>query len=92
MTTGAPNACNRCHVHKTVCWADDYMVRWYGKKRRFHYDTVFAAGRQADPQAKSALIRLFGDRLYPTIVRATALSLLGAYDDKDVRNVFARAL
>jgi len=92
LALGVPNACNRCHIHQTARWADDYIVKWYGKKRRFHYGTVFAAGRQADPQAKSDLIRLSGDRLYPTIVRATALSLLGAYDGKDVREAFTRAL
>ena len=53
---------------------------------------------QADPAAKAAapvkseLLRLVGDTLSPTLVRATALSLLGRYEGPDVTAAFRRAL
>ena len=44
------------------------------------------------PAAKADLLRLAGDALSPTLVRATALSLLGRYRGADVTAAFRRAL
>jgi tetratricopeptide (TPR) repeat protein len=44
---------------------------------------VLAAGRRRRPEALPELARLAADRLYPAIVRATALSLLAAYPSED---------
>jgi hypothetical protein len=30
METGRPNACNLCHLDKTLEWTSDYLERWYG--------------------------------------------------------------
>ncbi len=77
LTLNAPNACNRCHRDKSPEWADDYLTKWYGPGRRSHYGTWIAAGRKRLPDAGNSLERLAADPLYPVIVRATALSLLG---------------
>ena len=53
---------------------------------------MLAAGRRADPAAKAELLRLAGDALSPTLVRATALSLLGGYQGADVTAAFRSAL
>ena len=53
LALDTPNACNRCHVDKTVQWSVDAMAKWYGKKKRPHYGTILAAGRQQDPNALS---------------------------------------
>jgi len=29
MATGRPNACNLCHLDKTLAWTADYLERWY---------------------------------------------------------------
>jgi hypothetical protein len=29
LDVGRPNACNQCHLDKTLKWTDDYMQRWY---------------------------------------------------------------
>jgi len=89
---GAPNACNRCHIDKTTQWSIDAITRWYGPGVRPHYGTVIEAGRRRRPQAKTDLIRLAGDPLYPVIVRATALSLLTAYPGEDANRAFELAL
>jgi tetratricopeptide (TPR) repeat protein len=88
----SPNACNRCHVDKTTRWSVDAMAKWYGKKKRPHYGTILAAGRLNDPAALAALIQLAEDRLYPEIVRATALSLLSSYPDETAVSALKRAL
>jgi predicted CXXCH cytochrome family protein len=87
-----PNACSRCHVDKPLSWVSAAFDKWYGTARKPHYGTVLAAGRRADPSAKAELLRLAGDRLSPTLVRATALSLLGRYRGVDVTAAFRAAL
>ncbi len=77
LKLGVPNACNRCHQDKSAQWSDDYFTKWYGPGRRGHYGITIDAGRQHRPAAPAKLTRLAVDPLYPVIVRATALSLLG---------------
>jgi tetratricopeptide (TPR) repeat protein len=89
---GMPNACNRCHVDKTERWSDEYITKWYGPGRRAHYGTIIDAGRKRLPGAHQDLIRLAADPLYPVIVRATALSLLGTYPPPETRPAYAAAL
>jgi predicted CXXCH cytochrome family protein len=91
---GVPNACSRagCHADKPLSWSGDAYDRWYGVARKPHYGTVLAAGRRADPAARPELLRLAADTLSPTLVRATALSLLGRYGGADVTAAFRSAL
>ena len=77
LKLGVPNACNRCHQDKSLQWADDFITKWYGPGRRGHYGTIIDAGRQRLPASAANLTRLAADPLFPVIVRATALSLLG---------------
>src|SRR4051794_19635534 len=30
VETGRPNACNSCHLDKTLAWTAEYLARWYG--------------------------------------------------------------
>ena len=87
-----PNACDRCHVDKTTAWSVEAMGKWYGKKQRPHYGTVLAGGRRQDQKALDDLVRLAEDRLYPAIVRATALSYLAAYPGGKSAAALQRAL
>ncbi len=89
---GVPNACSGCHGDKPLSWVGSAFDKWYGTARKPHYGTVLAAGRRADPAAKAGLLRLAGDALSPTLVRATALSLLGRYQGADVAAAFGSAL
>ena len=92
MKLGVPNACNRCHTDKDAAWSDDYITKWYGPGRRFHYGTLIQAGRKRESRAGQDLIQMAGDPLFPAIVRATALSLLGAYPGKETARAFEQAL
>jgi Tfp pilus assembly protein PilF len=89
---GVPNACNRCHVKKSNQWSQDHLTRWYGTKYKPHWATIIDAGRKRIPEAQKELTMLGDDRLYPTIARATAMSLLGAYSDTLTVQAFERAL
>ncbi len=78
---GTPNACNKCHTKadETAQWAADWIVRWYGPKRRDdpHYGELIAAGRRGDPAVVDGLAKLARSANTGPIVRATAASLLG---------------
>ena len=89
---GTPNACNRCHIDKSAQWSNETVTKWYGPGRRAHYGAIIDAGRRGSPDAHSELIKLAGDPLYPVIVRATALSLLGSYPPSLTRAAYELAL
>ncbi len=92
---GTPNACGQpgCHADKGLNWQIDEYEAWYGRAKKPHYGTVLAAGREHNPEAREPLVRLAGDPLYPAIVRATALSLLGDYPpDESTARIFDLSL
>jgi predicted CXXCH cytochrome family protein len=31
VSTGRPNACNLCHLDKTLAWTAEHLTRWYGQ-------------------------------------------------------------
>jgi len=72
-----PNACTQCHANQSNAWAAGYLKKWYGKSTNPHYGIALAAGTNMLPGALDKLINLTTDDLYPVIVRATALSILG---------------
>jgi len=94
LEIGVPNACGQsgCHEDRSAEWAADHFTRWYGIARRPHYGTVLEAGRRGAPEAGPELVRLAGDPLYPALVRATALSLLGPYPGEESAWAFRNAL
>ncbi|MCF8381912.1 MAG: tetratricopeptide repeat protein [Bacteroidales bacterium] len=92
LSIGTPNACNDCHTDKTVEWSQTYIEKWYGEKKRPHYGETFAAAHEGDPKAVPNLVLYAENELFPLMVRATAVSLLGNYDDSISRGVIERAL
>jgi Tfp pilus assembly protein PilF len=89
-----PNSCNMssCHDDKTVEWSVENYRKWYGQKRKPHYGAIIADGRQRKPEAETQLVKLAKDRLFPPIIRATALSLLRSYPGEQTINVMEQAL
>lgn len=87
-----PNACNRCHLDKTVQWSVDYMTKWYGQTRKPHYGSAMAAAREGKPDTVDTLIKIADDALLPVIVRATAVSMLVSYQEEKSILSLERAL
>ena len=81
---GTPNSCSAagCHADKDLNWTLDHMGKWYGKRKRSHFGPVIHSARQGDPQVLPRLIELAQDGLLPSIVRATAFSLLSGYPEE----------
>jgi tetratricopeptide (TPR) repeat protein len=80
LKIGVPNACNGCHRDRSVQWAAATAEGWWGTARasKPHYGSALHAGRRLLAGAEGALVGLVQDAAEPTIVRATAVSLLGA--------------
>lgn len=92
VAIGSPNPCNRCHQDKSPQWSIDTLAQWYGQRKRPHYGTILAAGLRKEKTALTDLIRLADDRLYPAIVRATALTYIAPYASNESENALRRAL
>jgi tetratricopeptide (TPR) repeat protein len=94
LELNVPNSCNMktCHDDKSIQWSVDYMIEWYGTSRKPHYGSVFAAARGGLPEAQEGLLRIADDNLMPTIVRATALSLLEPYPIAETISAYEIAL
>jgi tetratricopeptide (TPR) repeat protein len=75
---GTPNACTVCHADRSLEWAAEAVVNWYGPNRSAaaHFGEALYAGRRGLPHAERALAQLAEDAAQPPIVRATALRLL----------------
>ncbi|MFC1688926.1 tetratricopeptide repeat protein [Pseudomonadota bacterium] len=89
---GAPDACLRCHIDQDSAWSQETVLEWYGPGQRAHYGELLARGRAGDAGAEKELVRLAGDVLYPVIVRATALSMLGGYSSRETLQAMEVAL
>ena len=77
LTTGAPNACTRCHPKEGAGWAAEKMDQWYGEGwRKPHYAEALAAGRRGGPDALTRLGGLASNPEFPAIARATAAAML----------------
>lgn len=78
---GVPNACNGCHADRTPEWALEAARSRWGPEpfARPDFATALDAGRRGLPGAERELARLGLDATLPSIVRATALSLLRRY-------------
>jgi len=88
--------CASCHSTNLVKSLDPetgiYKTTWNEKRRIPHYGEIIFAGRNMLPGTDKDLAKLAGDKLFPVIVRATALSLLGQYHGEESRSAFIKAL
>ncbi len=89
---GTPNACTQCHANETNTWATNYLRKWYGESTNPHYGIALAAGTRMLPGAFKKLEKLTTDDLYPAIIRATALSILGENYPDSSKAVFRNSL
>jgi tetratricopeptide (TPR) repeat protein len=94
VTLGTPNTCTDCHHDRSVQWAAEAVVKWYGptRTRGATYVGALTAGRQHQVGADRQLTAIAADRSFPAIVRATALSLVGNPAQPPASDVVERSL
>ncbi len=86
-----PNACNHCHADKSTQWAVNYVNKWHGVSRHLQYGEVFNDAKNIDNKSFTKLKKMYNDKLYPPIVRATAISLIGQYYQKEGKDILLSA-
>ena len=87
-----PNACNDCHADKSYQWSEDWIKKYFGKRKKFTYSSVLSDGYLQKENADTSLIRLIKNDLYPEMVRATALSYLSSYTNPAADSVIIEML
>jgi tetratricopeptide (TPR) repeat protein len=92
LSLGSPNACNDCHRDKPASWSQTYIEKWYGTRKRPHYGEAFAAAQKGDESAIQTLILYAGNELFPLMVRATAVQLLGNFNTAESNLAVEKAL
>ena len=94
LRLGTPNACNGCHTDRSVAWAANAVTQWYGPKvaKESHFGEALYKGRSGSSGAERALIDLAEDPTMPSIVRASAVSLLPRYATRTSLKTIQEAL
>ncbi len=92
QTLGTPNACNQCHADKSTQWAIDYVNKWHGISRPSQYGTAFTEALTGSPKGFEGLVNIFNDEVYPEIIRATAIQLLGQNYQEKSKEILYQAL
>ncbi len=75
---GTPNACNKCHEHRSPSWTASAVSRWYGPARAYHFAEDLIPASRGDANSEGHVGRLLNDTTLPPIIRATALHYLSA--------------
>jgi predicted CXXCH cytochrome family protein len=78
LSDNNPNACNKCHTDKTVKWATDNFVKWYGPTQdtnSYIQLKQYIAGLNS--KSEPAMFALLSDKKYPAIIRASAMEEFG---------------
>ncbi len=75
---GVPDACAACH-DEAASWSVAKLAEVGREPRGEHFAHAFAAARRGEPRAEQALVDIAADEQQPVMVRATALSLMAAY-------------
>ncbi len=78
VSLGVPDACAACHDESSQ-WSVDTLAQAGRAPQGEHFAPAFAAARRAEPRAEQALVDIAADAKQPVMVRATALSLMAAY-------------
>ncbi|SMO65587.1 Cytochrome c554 and c-prime [Saccharicrinis carchari] len=92
QTLGTPNACNQCHADKSTQWAIDYVNKWHGIGRPAQYGTTFKEAQTGSAEGFEQLVHIYNDEVYPEIIRATAIHLLGQHYQARGKDILLEAL
>ncbi len=76
---GVPNACNQCHADKSNQWAENYITKWHGESRAYHFAEAFDDARNNKTEAANRLKIIIDDELYPHSIRSLSIQHMGTY-------------
>ena len=77
--TASPDACTACHMDKTQQWATTNMTRLFGHDLKPHlYADIFSNSQAPIHKQTNQLIHIANNPVLPDIIRASALTHIGA--------------
>ncbi len=88
---GVPNACNQCHDEESHQWAVNYIDKWHGTGRKAQYGRAFKDAQSGSQEGFDQLMNIYKDEVYPEIVRAIAIQLLGMHYQTKSKNILLEA-
>ncbi len=88
---GTPNACNQCHDEESYQWAVDYIDEWHGIGRKSQYGEAFKESRTGSQEGFEGLVNIYQDDVYPEIVRAIAVHLIGMHYQSEGKDILLQA-
>ncbi|MDC1105754.1 multiheme c-type cytochrome [Prolixibacteraceae bacterium] len=91
-TLGTPNACNQCHADKTTQWAENKLIQWHGTSKKAQYGTVFQEAQTGSQKGYEGLVHIYNDEVYPEVIRAIAVQLLGLHYPEQGKPILFDAL
>ncbi|WP_289054566.1 cytochrome c3 family protein [Carboxylicivirga marina] len=74
-----PNACNQCHADKSNQWSENYITKWHGESRTYHFAQAFDDARNGKDEALQRLRGIVDDELYPQNIRGLSIQYMGNY-------------
>ncbi len=92
---GMPNACNLCHLDRTLAWTAQKLSEWYGAKAALGVRDDVAVGLHdglsADAGTRALVADALGARVYPAAFAAPVLDAMASDPYAAVRFVAARS-
>ena len=81
-----PNACNKCHTNKSVKWAADQFIKWYGNqlpKQKTYGELLYAISKM-NKESEPSLNELLYSKGYPSIIRTSAVEQNAVFSTKRI--------
>jgi len=88
-----PNACKGCHEKETNQWAANWIIKWYGPKRKDHFSDglIMSSQDNLSVSQRNKLDEFINDLNYPSIARATVINNLN-YSNKNQYQALLKTL
>ncbi len=74
-----PNACNQCHADESNQWSENYITKWYGESRTYHFAQAFDDARNGKTEALGRLKGIINDELYTHNIRSLSIQYMGNF-------------
>lgn len=75
IITGTPNACNKCHSEKSVKWAAESFVNYYGSllpKEKTYGELMYNISKYIT-ESEPSLYALLTSKKFPAVIKASAV-------------------
>lgn len=94
LTTGAPNACNKCHSNESTQWASKSFLQWYSDKlpkNKTYGELLYTISKNTNG-SEQAMNELLTSNIYPPIIKASVLAQYNQFGSPSITGVIKNSL